>query len=103
MGFQIPIIRQGASLPFVFTPGIDQSTDDFVCTIKVKQFAADTALIDRIITATNNVWSGFLTSTETDTLAAGITYRLFAILTKSSTDEEDQIQSRFHITADWGA
>jgi len=103
MADEISIVRKGGSLPFTFTPGTDQSTDDFICTIVVKQFASDSSLISRIIVATNNVWSGFLTSTETDTLTAGITYRLMGILTDSGTDEEDQIETRFSVTADWGA
>lgn len=102
MGSPISVVRKGGSLPFVFTPGKDQTTEDFVCTIKVRQFASDSVLISRTITPENGVWSGFLTSTETAALAAATTYRLFAILTNSSTDEEDQIQTRFQVTADWG-
>ncbi len=99
----ISIVRQGGSLPFEFTPGDDQNTTDFICTIVVKQFAADSALLSRIIVPTNGVWSGFLTSTETAALSAGTTYRLMGILTDSSTDEEDQIETRFSVTADWAA
>lgn len=99
---KIAVRRKGASIPFEFDRD-DESIDGWICTIKVKQFDDDTALISRVITPTDETWSGFLTATETDTLTAGITYRFFAILTNATTDEEEQIETRFHLTASWAA
>lgn len=101
MGAIVPI-RKSGSVPFVFDRG-DESIEGWVCTIKVKQFDDDTALISRVITPADGVWSGFLTSTETAALTAGITYRLFGILTNATTDEAEQVETRFSLTASWAA
>ena len=95
-------IRKGESVPFEFDRGAE-TIDGWVCTIKVKQYDDDTAAISRAITPADGQWTGFLTSTETTTLAAGITYRLFAILTNATTDEAEQVESRFSLTASWAA
>lgn len=97
---KIQPVRKGESLPFAFDRN-GLSITGWICTIVVKQFADDTALISGPVTPTNGVWSGFLTATQTDTLTAGKTYRLYAILTNPDTDEEEQVQSRFSITASW--
>lgn len=95
-------IRKSGSVPFIFDRG-DASIEGWVCTIKVKQFDSDTALISRVITPTNGQWFGILTSTETAALTSGITYRLFGILTNVSTGEEEQVETRFSLTASWAA
>ncbi len=102
----IRIVRQGGSLPFSFDRG-ELSISGWVCTIKVLQFKGDSPAISRVITPTNNVWSGFLTSTETEALVNSTKSSLWwlvAILTDSSTDEEEQIASpsvRFNLVAAW--
>ncbi len=99
---RITVRRKGASIPFTFDRD-GESIEGFICTIKVKQFDSDAALISRVITPTGDEWTGFLTSTETDALAASITYRFFGILTNAATDEEEQVETRFSLTASWAA
>lgn len=96
------IIRQGESLPFQFDRG-DESIEDWTCTIEVKQYPSDTAVISRVITPTGSVWEGFLTSTETNTLTTSTQYRIVGVLTNSTTDEEEQITYgvRFFVTESW--
>lgn len=95
----IPIVRKGESLPFEFDRGAE-SIDGWVCLIEVKKLTADAALISRTITPTRSVWSGFLTATETAALAVGL-YRLIAVLTNATTDEEEQVLLRFNVTDSW--
>lgn len=95
----IPIVRKGESLPFEFDRG-DESIDGWVCLIEVKKLTADAALISRTITPTGTVWPGFLTATETAALAVGL-YRLIAVLTNATTDEEEQVLLRFNVTDSW--
>lgn len=99
MGNEIRILRQGESLPFVFDRS-GESIEGWVCTINVKVFADDTALISRVIAPVDRTWPGFLTSAETGALNVGI-YRLTGVLTNSTTDEEEQIPIRFNITDTW--
>lgn len=97
---QITVRRKGENIPFSFDRK-GESIEGWICTLKVKQFDTDTAIISRVINPSNNGWSGFLTSTETETLTAGIVYRIMAILTNSATDEEEQIETRVSITPSW--
>ena len=101
----IEIIGKGASLPFEFDRrGLDIT--GWICTLEVKQFPADAPTITRVITPTNDVWKGFLTSTETDTLTPARTYRAVGVLTNATTDEEEPIAGgdvRFHATTSWAA
>lgn len=99
---RIEPVRKGESLPFSFDRG-GLSIDGWICTIKVKEFDDDIALISGVVTPTNGVWEGFLTSTQINTLTAGKTYRLFAILTNATTDEAEQVEARFSLTASWAA
>lgn len=101
MGNPINVIRKGESLPFVFDRG-GESIDGWICTIEVKNFPGDTALISRVITADGNTWPGFLTSTETALLDVG-NYRLIGVLTNATTDQEEQITetTRFNVTDSW--
>ena len=71
-----------------------------VCTVEVKKFPADTAIISRIIPAVNNTWPGFLTSTETAALGVD-TYWLIAQIKNATTDEERQIPERFQVSKVW--
>lgn len=101
MSGPITFIRKGGSLPFVFDRD-GQSVDGWVCTIFVKEFKADTATITRVIALdSNNQWSGYLTSAETDTLAAPTLYRLIAILTHPTNSEEEQVPVRFQVNTEW--
>ena len=96
------IVRKGESLNFVFDRD-GESIDGWICTISVKTFPADTSAISpRVITPVGRTWPGFLTSTETDTLAIG-DYRLIGLLTNATTNEEEQETefNRFNVTEAW--
>jgi len=96
-------IQQGESLPFSF----DRDGEDisgWTATISIKQYPADTSLITpRVITPTGEVWSGFLTQTETAGLSVSskVPYSLIAKLSNGTTDEETQIPVRFHVSGAW--
>lgn len=110
---KLTIIQAGESLPFSFDLGDDEEESSlFVCTINVKQIPSDTATVSRVVvlgTDTNdlgqtiNAWTGFLTSTETTTIAAVSTgtWYLTAALANSSTDEQQEIPVRFSISTKW--
>lgn len=98
---KIPIVRKGENLPFEFDRA-DESIDGWVCTVEVKKFTSDTALISRVISPTGQAWISFLSSTDTTALAIGL-YRLIAVLTNASTDEEEQIALRFNVTESWAS
>ena len=98
---KITVIRQGESLDFVF----DRSGEDitnWICTINVKEFPDDDSSITRVIPEDEdaNSWDGFLTQTETSTLAVGLWW-IIGILTNSVTDEEEQVPVRFNVTKAW--
>lgn len=99
----ITIIQSGESLPFSFNrDGADIS--GWTATISIKQYPSDTSFITpRVITPTNDVWSGFLTQTETAGLSptSKTPYSLIAQLSNTTTDEETQIPVRFHVTEAW--
>ena len=97
------VIQQGESLPFVFDRNGEEITN-WICTIFVKQYPADTELITRVIEPVNRTWPGFLTSIETAALALSSTspYTLAGIVTNSVTDEEEQIPLRFNVAPSWG-
>ena len=81
----------------------DQDADGWVLDIIVRQATDSTILIQRTIAqdeSFQNVWSGFLTSTETAALDTG-TYRLIGLATNSTTDEERQIVRRFNVSKSW--
>ena len=96
---KIPIIRKGGSLDFTFD--LDgESIAGWVLVIKVKQFPDDSPSVNRTIAGKDDMWVGFLTSTETAALAVG-SWWLTAIITNSTTDEERQIPERFQVVEDW--
>lgn len=100
---KIKTIYSGESLPFCFDrDGGDVS--GWICTMIVKKFPADTAVIERVITAVGNAWPGFLTSTETTglTLNGKTPYILAGILTNAGTGEEEQVPIRFSVAPSWG-
>ncbi len=97
---QIAPVRKGESLAFEFDRD-GKTIEGWICTIKVKQFDDDPALISGVVTPEDGKWTGFLTAAQTATLAAGITYRLYAILTNATTDEAEQVEARFSLTASW--
>jgi len=100
---KITTIRQGEDLEFIFDLDGEDITG-WVCTIEVKVYPDDAALISRVIPPGNRVWEGFLTSTETAALdvSTDSPYYLTGILINSSTDQERQIPKRFHVSPAWG-
>lgn len=94
----IPGIKQGEDLEFIFDLDGEEITG-WICTIQVKIFPSDAALISRVIPPVERAWPGFLTSTETAALAVSTKspYYLTGILTNSTTDQERQIPKRFHV------
>ena len=96
---RMQIIRRGESLLFEFDRE-GERIDGYVCTISVKQYPSDAPIISRIVTPTDEVWSGFLTHTETNLLSPGL-WIINARLVKSETDEEDAKPVRFSVTQSW--
>ena len=96
---KIQVVRKGESLPFTFDRGSDPIVN-WVCTLEVKKHPGDTAAISRVIPPVGDTWPGFLTQAETGALGTGL-WRLIGVLTKSSTDEEEQVPLRFNITDSW--
>ncbi len=97
-------MNSGESMDFVFSRG-GLTISGWECTVKLKQYPADSALVDRVITPKDGEWPGFLTPAETAALTVGITYFLTAELVNASTGEIDQVDDdvRLSITADWAA
>lgn len=97
----LTIIESGESLDFSFDRD-GQSINDWACVISVKTHPDVAALLSRAVTPTGNVWSGFLTQTETAALDPGL-YYLVADLTNTTTDEKEVIRekSRFRVTKAW--
>ncbi len=92
----IKVVREGGSLPFSFDLG-GLSLSGWTCTIEVRKFPGDTALISRAVAADGLTWPSIITSTETDALGTGHFY-LVARLANATTDEEQQIEDRFRVT-----
>lgn len=92
-------IKQGESLDFEFD--LDgESTSGWVCTLNLKRYPDDKTLINRVVTSTDDVWSGHLTATETKNLNVA-QYMLIAKLVNASTNEKDQDFKRFYVTKKW--
>ena len=87
-------IAQGESLEFSFDLDGDDVTG-WVCTINVLQFVGDTPAISRVVDATGDEWVGYLTATETAALSPTGQWRLIANLTNSTTDEAQEVVTRF--------
>ncbi len=96
------VIQKGDHLPFVFDRGCD-SIAGWICTISVKQFPSDTAAISRVISPTGDEWTGYLTSTETDTLTEAKQYFLIGVLTNAANDEEEKPPVKFYVSVKWSA
>lgn len=101
----IPIIKIGGSLPFKFDrTGLDVA--QWTLTIYVRQYPTSSDLITpRTVIASNDIWDGYLTSTETSTFTvttASPNY-LIGVLENVSTDEKQQLQLRFHVGPPWDA
>lgn len=100
MADPIEIVQQGESLPFAFDRN-GESVTGWTCTIEVKQYPDDSALVSRGIALDGNQkFSGFLTGTETGALSAGL-YYLIATLTNATTDEPEVIPVRFQVAVGW--
>jgi hypothetical protein len=92
-------ITKGESQPFSFDRG-GASISGWVCTITAKQYASDTAPINRVIAPTGDVWKGFLTQSETSGLAVGLWF-LTASLVNLATDEMEQKTARYDVAPGW--
>jgi hypothetical protein len=91
--------QKGSSIDFSFDrEGLTIS--GWVCTIVVKQYSKDAATISRVITATGEVWEGFLTATETSALATGLWF-LTAVLVNVTDDTVEEKVVRFGIAESW--
>lgn len=97
---QIPYTTKAGDLPFQFDlDGLP--LDGFVCTISVKQRPTGTDKITpRVITPTDELWSGYLTTTEVGNLAVG-RYELIANIQNASTLEGQEKIKRFQVVAQW--
>lgn len=95
----LQIIRKGDSLPFDFDRG-DEDIDGWICTIQVKRYPTDDPLIERVITPTDGVWSGILSSTDTAILEYGHHF-LIGKLEKAETNQAQEIPIRFHVGREW--
>ena len=89
--------KKGSSVPFSFDLDGD-SLSGWVCTINVAKHIGDTAEISRVITASDDSFSGHLTSTETTALASLGTYALTAVIANSTDDKEVVKVQRFHLS-----
>ena len=105
IGNPLSIVQAGESLPFVFDRGGDD-VEGWTCILQVRQFAAinadDDPEIERVIELdSNDQWSGFLTSVETDGLLSRGIYRMVGVLTNLTTDEQEFVPVRFELTNSW--
>ena len=100
MSNPITLIKKGESLPFTFDrDGADLT--GWICTINVLQHPADTPAISRVVAATNDQWTGFLTSTETAALDPIGLWRLTGVLTNATTGEKESVPVRFNLAEAW--
>ncbi len=109
---KIRSVKKGESLDFSFDRGGEPLTG-FICTLTVLQFKGATPIISRVIPISldvktgMNVWSGFITSTEMDTLnnsPNSNTWWAVGIIADAATLEEEQISPgsvRFKLGAGW--
>ena len=98
----LEVIEPGESYEFSFGLDDDASINDYTCEITLKQHPDDTPILTRTITPTGNVFSGFLTKTETESLDPGL-YYLVANMTNTSLDKKvvRRETSRFRVTKAW--
>ncbi len=91
----------GESIDFEFDRG-GLSIQGWVCTITVKKFPDDAALLTRVVPASGDGWPGFLTTTETTALGEG-RFRLIGTLVNAGTDQEEKIANttRFNLSNPW--
>jgi len=97
---QIPYTTKAGNLPFQFDlDGLPLG--GFICTISVKPRPTGTDQITpREIEPTDELWSGFLTTSEIGALAVG-RYELIANIQNSSTLEGQEKIKRFQVEAQW--
>ena len=98
----ISVVKQGASFDFKFALDNGGLVTDWTCTITAKQYPDDAATISRVVPADENVlgWTGFLTATETSTLALGLWY-LTGTKANATTGELEEGSFRIHISKPW--
>lgn len=95
----ITTIKQGESYDFEF----DRDGEDingWVCTINLKKYPDDTAIIKRVVTPTDDVWSGTLTNQDTKSLNVD-QYMLIANITNATTGEKEVDIDRFYVAKGW--
>lgn len=85
------IVQSGANFNFCFKIKCGQDPSLYICTIYVKQFPGSTASITRVIALNTktNTWKGFLTSSETASLALGQQWLTGSMV--NSTENKAQI------------
>tara|TARA_R110000782_G_scaffold37328_3_gene88401 strand:- start:1227 stop:1538 length:312 start_codon:yes stop_codon:yes gene_type:complete len=100
---KISSYQLGESIPFSFDLN-GNSAVGYVCTITVKQYPADSSSITRVIASSSSsgqdVFSGFLTSTETAGLSAGL-WTINAEMVNSGTVEQTSQQQRAQLVQSW--
>ena len=99
----LSIVKQSESYDFTFDlDNPRESKSGWVCTATLREFPDDSPIIDRVIPLNDstNLWSSFLTTTETDTLAIGL-YYLTGTKVKAGTGEEQQDNIRIFISERW--
>lgn len=96
----IPMTTRGGDMPFQFDlDGLPLT--GFTCNIIVKQRPEFAILIGpRVITPTDRLWSGYLTTDEIASLAVG-RYELIALIINAATLEGQEKPKRFQVFASW--
>jgi hypothetical protein len=92
----IPITTKGGDLPFQFDlDGLP--LDGFICTITVKKRPElEDEITPRVIEPTDDLWTGFLTTTEIASLSVG-RHELIALIENTNTLEGQQRPKRFFV------
>ena len=93
------IIKQGESYDYSFDRG-DETISGWACTINLKQYPDDTSTIKRVISPTNDKWSGTLSSNDTKNLNVG-QYLVIANLVNATTGEKEVKTDRFYVSKGW--
>ena len=96
---ELGLFKQGEDVPFQYDRG-GESISGWTCNVTVKQYPGGPTLVSRAITATDGKFKGFLTQSETSGFGVGLHY-LIGKLSNTTTDEEEVIESRFHIGKAW--
>lgn len=96
MDSKITTVLKGGSFPFTFDRD-GASISGWTCTISVQQYPGDTPAVNRVITADDLEWPGFLTGTETTALPILGTWMVIASINNASDDKTEYQTVRFHL------